>query len=208
MDVDLHLHTTAYSPCSSMSPGNLMQAARANGLDAVCITEHNVVFPVDEAKALTDKYGIQVFRGVEITTTGGDILVFGLEQAPTEMLTPAQLKSLVDSIGGVALAAHPFRGFLVFGFGELNMDVEAAMDNPTFSQVHGLEICNSMVTDQENDFARQVADAMGLLKVGGSDAHSENAVGSCVTTFPDPLDDERGLVEAILAGRFTLERRK
>lgn len=161
-----------------------------------------------EAKSLSRKHGLPILRGMEVTTTGGDILVFGMEEEPTGMWTPADLKAKVDAAGGVAIAAHPFRGFLLFGFGALKMNLDDAVGNPTFSQVHGLEVCNSMATDEENDLAREVAEAMGLLRLGGSDAHRPEAVGTCVTSFEDWIEDEKGLVAAIFSGRFTLERMK
>ncbi len=209
MKLDLHIHTTALSPCSTMTPDELMIAAKDSGLDGVCITEHNKMWSPREAASLSDAHGLAVFRGMEVTTTGGDILVFGLEEAPgDELWTPAELKAKVDAARGVAIAAHPFRGFLVFGFGQLQMNLEEAIDNPTFSHVHGLEICNSMVTADENAMASRAADALGLLQVGGSDAHRPRDVGTCVTRFHDRLHDERELVEAILGNRFVVERMK
>lgn len=209
MFLDLHLHTTAYSPCSTMTPEELMYAAKGAGLDGVCVTEHNRIWKAEDARALSQKHGLAVFRGVEVTTIGGDILVFGVDEDFHEGIwTAAKLKKKVDAAGGIAIAAHPFRGFLVFGFGELQLDLQEAIDNPTFHEVHGLEVCNSMVTDRENDFARQVAEELGLLMVGGSDAHKPEAVGTCVTHFPDVLADEKELVEALRNRRFTLERRK
>jgi hypothetical protein len=86
--------------------------------------------------------------------------------------------------------------------------LDDAIGNPTFSQVHGLEVCNSMATDDENNLAREVAEAMGLLGLGGSDAHRPQAVGTCVTRFHDWIQDEKGLVQAILSGRFSVERMK
>ncbi|MBI5249404.1 MAG: PHP domain-containing protein [Desulfomonile tiedjei] len=208
MKLDLHVHTTAYSACSVMSPDEMMLAAKENGLDGICITEHNRIWSADEAEALSEKHGLPVFRGMEITTTGGDILVFGLEEEPGELWTPALLKAKVDAVGGVAIAAHPFRGFLVFGFGDLQMDVKDALENPTFSQVHGLEVCNSLVTDAENTLARDVADAAGLLKFAGSDAHKAASVGTCVMDFHDLIENEEDLVQAVLASRFTIHRMK
>jgi len=208
MDLDLHIHTTRHSRCSRMSPDELMVAAKEAGLDGVCITEHDRIWTAEEAAALADKHGLAVFRGMEVTTTGGDMLVFGLEQEPERVVTPARLKAEVDAAGGVAVAAHPFRGFLVFGFGALQMNLKDAVENPTFSNVHGLEVCNGLVTDDENDFARQVADELGLLKVGGSDAHKAASVGTCVTRFENFIEDERALVAALLSGRYTVERRK
>lgn len=208
MRLDLHVHTTAYSACSTMSPDELMAAAKENGLDGVCITEHNRIWTAEDARALSKRHGLAVFRGMEITTTGGDILVFGLEEEPTEMLSPSMLKAKVDAAGAVAIAAHPFRGFLLFGFADLHMDVKDALENPTFSQVHGLEVCNSLVTDAENAMARDVADAAGLLKLAGSDAHKPASVGTCVTEFQDRIEDEKSLVKAILSSRFTIHRMK
>jgi len=208
MKIDLHVHTTAFSPCSVMSPDDAARAAIQAGLDGICITEHNRLWNKEDARALWEKHGLQVFSGMEVTTSGGDILVFGLEEEPHEIWTPAQLKEKVDRVGGVAVAAHPFRGFLLFGFGALQMDLTQAVGNPTFSQVHGLEVCNSLVTDEENEMARRVADEMGLLKVGGSDAHNIRAVGTCITEFQDVISDEKDLIGAILSGRHTTRRMK
>ncbi len=208
MKLDLHIHTNAYSACSTMTPDQMAASAKSAGLDGICITEHNRMWDPQEAKSLSRKHGLPILRGMEVTTTGGDILVFGMEEEPTGMWTPADLKAKVDAAGGVAIAAHPFRGFLLFGFGALKMNLDDAVGNPTFSQVHGLEVCNSMATDEENDLAREVAEAMGLLRLGGSDAHRPEAVGTCVTSFEDWIEDEKGLVAAIFSGRFTLERMK
>jgi len=191
-----------------MTPDQMMAAAAEANLDGVCVTEHNRIWRPEQADALSHKYGLPVFRGMEITTTGGDILVFGLDQEPHGLLSPAELKRIVDTAGGVAIAAHPFRGFLLFGFGALNMDLDAAVKNPTFSHVQGLEVCNGLVTEEENLFASNVADAMGLLKVGGSDAHRTDAVGTCVTSFEDHIGDERQLVAALIGRRYTVRRLK
>lgn len=208
MRIDMHLHTFPYSPCSSMTPDELLESAIREGLDGICLTEHNMIWPWDEAQSLATRYGIRIFRGVEVTTTGGDILVFGLENVPMELVTPGVLKTHVDENGGIAIAAHPFRGFLLFGFGKLRMNLKDAADNPTFSQVHGLEVCNGMVTADENEFAGLVADHLGLIKVGGSDAHTVGSVGTCVTCFEENINDERELVQALKSGKFYLERRK
>ena len=208
MRLDFHVHTTAYSPCSTMSPDEAAIAAKEAGLDGFCLTEHDRIWKIEDAKALSDKHGIAVFRGIEITTKAGDIVVFGLEEEPTEMWSPELLKEKVDKVGGLAISAHPYRGFLVFGFGSMHMDLEQAKANPTIPHVHALEVCNSMVTDEENETAKKVADELGLLKVGGSDAHKPEAMGTCVMVFEDQLQDERQLIEAVKSGRYSLERAK
>ncbi len=208
MRIDLHCHTSPMSSCSEMTPDEMMLAAVEAKLDGICVTEHNRVWSPELADNLSQKHGIAVFRGIEVTTTGGDILVFGIDAEPKGLVTPQQLKHIVDVNDAVAIAAHPFRGFLLFGFGILQMNVNDALENPTLSQVHALEICNGKVTDEENDFARQVADALGIIKVGGSDAHSKEAVGTCVTNFEAQIRNERDLITAIVNRRFSLERCK
>jgi len=209
MRVDLHIHTTAYSPCSIMSPDDMMTAAVAAGLDGICLTEHNKIWPAGDARILGEKYRLTVFRGMEVTTTAGDVLVFGLEEEPLiSIWTPETLKRKVDEAGGVAIAAHPFRGFLVFGFASLQMDLNEALDNRLFANVHGVEVCNSMVTQDENEFAAKVADALDLVKVGGSDAHDPKAVGTCVNVFDDRIADERELIAAIRNGKVRVQRMK
>ncbi len=168
MDIDLHIHTTAYSPCSHMSPDELMIAAKEAGLDGICITEHNRIWTAEDAKALSDKHGLAIFRGVKSPPQAAISLCSGLEEEPDGILTPAELKQKVDAANAVAIAAHPFRGFLLFGFGALSMDLESAMENPTFSHVHGLEVCNGLVTEEENDFAGKVAAAMAYSEWAGA----------------------------------------
>ncbi|MFH0825573.1 MAG: PHP domain-containing protein [Pseudomonadota bacterium] len=205
MRLDIHIHTTAFSHCSTMSPDEMMESALRKGLDGVCITEHDKMWSPRDAQALSDKHGLAVFRGMEITTTGGDILVFGVEKEPGVMLTPQAVRRQVDDARGVAIAAHPFRGFLLFGFSALQMDLAQAADNPTFASVQGLEVCNGLVTQDENELAHKVADVLGLLKVGGSDAHRPEAVGTCVMSFDDVLKTERELIDAVLGGAYRLE---
>jgi hypothetical protein len=206
MLIDLHVHTTAYSACSEMSPDQMMIAAKDIGLDGVCLTEHDKIWDTGSVEALAQKYGLVVLRGMEVTTTGGDILVFGLEDAPEGMWTPEELKSKVDQAGGVAIAAHPFRGFLLFGFTSMSADMDEAAKNPTFSQVHGMEICNGNVTDDENEYARKVSEKLGLLQVGGSDAHTASKIGKCVTRFQDRIRNESELIAGLKAGRFSVDR--
>jgi predicted metal-dependent phosphoesterase TrpH len=207
MKLDLHIHTTAYSSCSRMSPDEMMKAAVAAGLDGVCITEHSRVWRQEDADALRRKHGIAVFRGMEVTTTAGDILAFGLYEPPPKLLTPEELRLMADERGALLIAAHPFRGFLVFGFGGRISPADAGA-SPILKFVHGLEVCNGLVTNEENELAKQVADMLRLTATGGSDAHKAEAVGTCITEFHDHIRDESGLIEAIRNSEFDLIKAK
>ena len=207
MILDLHVHTSRYSPCSKLDPDDLAAKAKEEGLGGICLTEHQVVWSKEEADELARRHGMPVFRGVEVTTTAGDVLVYGLEESVEGIITPAELKEKVDAAGGISILAHPFRGFLVFGFSELSMSVEEAAAMPVMQTVSGLEVCNIRVTKPENEMAAKVADHLNLGKFGGSDAHSVEEVGSCVTIFKKEPANEAELVEALKNGDFLLEQR-
>lgn len=152
--------------------------------------------------------GIQIFRGNEITTNQGDILVFGYEENVKGVVMIQELRKWVEATGGLMIAAHPFRGFLLFGIAQLQMNVEEACQRTVFRHVDGLEIFNCNVTDLENGMARHVAERMDLLAVAGSDAHRLDEVGRGVTILERRARNEMELIEELRARRFTTEWRR
>jgi len=208
MRVDLHIHTRPKSPCSAIDPSALLEEARRAGLDGVCLTEHQNPWSPGEVEELMKAGGIRVFQGNEITTNQGDILVFGYDRDVKGVVPIQDLRKEVEPVGGLMIAAHPFRGFLLFGISQLQLDLEQACKRSVFQHVDGLEIHNCKVTDPENDMARRVAERLGLLGVAGSDAHRLDEVGKCVTIFEREVRAEQELIEEIRAGRFTVEVRR
>lgn len=205
MRIDLHIHTRPRSPCSAIDPMDLIREARSKGLDGVCLTEHQSLWDPMEIADLALRNGIRIFQGNEVTTNQGDILVFGYKEDVKGVVGIQELREAVTEAGGLMFAAHPFRGFLVFGFAQLQMDVEQACRRSVFRYVDGLEVLNCRLTKQENDLARQVAQRLGLLGVAGSDAHRLDEVGRYVTVFQREVRTEAELIEDLRAGRFTVE---
>ncbi len=66
--IDLHTHTTASD--GSLTPTELVEAARRAGLKAVAITDHDTVDGVAEALAAGQALGQAVVPGVEISLQG------------------------------------------------------------------------------------------------------------------------------------------
>lgn len=64
MLIDLHCHTRVRSACSALTPDALIRAARARGLDAVCLTEHDALWPLEDIEALAETMSVPVFRGM------------------------------------------------------------------------------------------------------------------------------------------------
>lgn len=200
--IDLHVHTSPASPCSSAPVDELIQEAMRIGLDGICLTDHNHLWPPGMIEDLRHRHGFLVLGGNEVTTAQGDMLVFGLERNIEDIITVEALREEVDKVNGFIIAAHPFRGFLLFGVDQLGLTVEAAMKRPHFARVDALEVLNSKVTDEENAFALKVARGLGLPVTGGSDAHEVEEVGIYATRFSSGIENERDLIGALKQGNY------
>ena len=201
--VDLHVHTFPASQCSSASAEDMLQEAKRIGLDAVCITDHNYVWQPADIEALSSRNDIPVFMGNEITTDRGDMLVFGMYEDVQGIIKLQELKQRVDAADGFMIAAHPFRGFLIFNTNEIGLTIEKAMERPIWKMVHALEVLNGKVTERENIFAGKVAAGLGMPATGGSDAHDVQGVGKYATCFKERIANEKELVEALKSGAYT-----
>ena len=208
MRIDLHIHTRPRSACSVIDPIELMETARQAGLDGICLTEHQNRWASAEVEKFSRTGRVRIFQGNEVTTNQGDILVFGYDKDIRGVVAVQDLRKEVKGAGGLMIAAHPFRGFLLFGIAQLQLDVEQACKRTVFQYVDGLEISNCKVTDPENDMARQVGERLGLVGVAGSDAHYPEEVGKCVMVFQREIGSERDLIEELRARRFITEYRK
>jgi predicted metal-dependent phosphoesterase TrpH len=207
--VDLHLHTNRGSSDSNLSPKDLVERARAIGIGAVCITEHDNMWEAREMAAMVADSGLIFLRGMEVTTDMGHVGAFGLERYVGGIYKLAELRRVVDGEGGLLVANHPFRYKLDPRFSFINPDhepidpsyPERAAKLKIFELVDAVEVLNGACGEDENLFALKVARHLGLAEVAGSDSHSAGSVG-CVTTLLDgSIKDERGLIEAIRAKR-------
>lgn len=68
--VDLHAHSTASD--GSRAPADVARAAKAAGLAAIALTDHDTLAGVDEARATGEQIGIRVIAGVELSAVEGD----------------------------------------------------------------------------------------------------------------------------------------
>ena len=80
--IDLHAHTTISD--GTVSPRELIQAAKKAGLTAVAITDHDSIDGIDEAQSEADRLGIKLVRGIEFSVAYGrnrliHILGLGIE---------------------------------------------------------------------------------------------------------------------------------
>ncbi|MBU2647635.1 PHP domain-containing protein [bacterium] len=204
MKIDLHLHTKPRSQCSYIDPADLIAEAKKIGLDGFCLTEHQVLWDKDAVRELAGESGLKIFRGNEITTAQGDVLVFGLEKDIQGIITIQELHQEVQAAGAYSILAHPFRGFKTFGVTDLQMSVDQAARKKALQYVDAVEIRNGKVSPQDNEMAQKVAEKLGLPGTGGSDAHNLDDIGTFITLFEQTIEDDRQLVEALRTGCFTV----
>ncbi|MBW1801287.1 MAG: PHP domain-containing protein [Deltaproteobacteria bacterium] len=201
--LDLHVHTTAGSSCSNAPVDALIDEAKMIGLDGICLTDHNHLWDPHDIEDLRQRHGFLVLRGNEITTDQGDMLVFGLDRDIRGIVTLEKLREGVTGAHGFIIVAHPFRGFLTFGVGQLGLTPAKAAERSLFRYVDAVEAMNSKVTEKENRFAADVAEKLGLPITGGSDAHEVGEAGIYATRFDVPIGCEGDLVEALHGGRYS-----
>ena len=205
MRIDLHIHTSPLSACSYIDPQEMVQAARQLKLDGLCLTEHQALWDPEEVDKLARQAGIKIFRGNEITTNQGDVLVFGFYEDIKELMIIQELRNAVQLSGGFMIAAHPFRGFKTFGIGHLQLTVEQAGKRKMFEFVDAVEIGNGKLSQDENEMARKVAEKLNLPGTGGSDAHRIDEIATWVTVFEKDIESDQELLEELHAGRFRAE---
>ncbi len=75
--IDLHTHSTASD--GTDSPSQLIEKAKQAGLSAVALTDHDNTFGHAEAKKKADEVGIELIKGIEISTsyTKGEVHILG-----------------------------------------------------------------------------------------------------------------------------------
>lgn len=202
---DLHLHTSHGSSDSNMAPPELLERARAIGIGAICITEHDNIWDIAAMARTASESGVICLRGMEVTTELGHVGVFGVDKYVGGIYKLAGLRKVVDACGGVMIANHPFRYKLDPRFSFINADNEPidsahpdrAARLELIQMCDAIEVLNAACSEEENEFALRVARAAGLAEVAGSDSHSANSVGIVTTLFETPILSERELIDAI-----------
>ena len=205
MLIDLHTHTQPLSHDSDLTPDDLIEAAKAAGLDAVCLTEHDFTWDSDKVRDLARRHDFTVLHGIEVNSDDGHFLAFGLDQYVYGMHRTAELARLVEQAGGALVAAHPYRRQLPFELrdeGDWTEPLERAVANPAYRYVCDIETLNGRGRERENAFSQALGERLGLPAVAASDAHQRSDVGRYATAFQRDIADVPDLVRELNAGRF------
>ncbi|MEX2178017.1 MAG: PHP domain-containing protein [Gemmatimonadaceae bacterium] len=69
--IDLHTHSTASD--GARKPADVVRAARAAGLAALALTDHDTLSGIPEATAMGAELGIRIIPGIELSAVDGDV---------------------------------------------------------------------------------------------------------------------------------------
>jgi predicted metal-dependent phosphoesterase TrpH len=191
--IDLHLHESKYSPDSNMSLNVAIETAKSIGLDGICVTNHDNNYLRNEIGDFASINNMLVIVGAEILTFEGDILVFGVNNLPEEMIHVEQLLKMVKDNNGVAISAHPFRDNNR-GLGDHIRKVDG--------DLWGIESFNGSTLPHHNLYAYTLATQLGIPSIGASDAHIPQNVGKYATYFSSTIRDYKDFIESIKSRNF------
>jgi predicted metal-dependent phosphoesterase TrpH len=198
---DLHVHST-YSDGTATVPDVLARAA-AVGLDLIAITDHDTLRGALEARRLARDFGVDVIVGEEVSTRDGHLLALFIEQELPPHRPATETIAAVHAQGGLCIAAHPYdwaSASLGQAYGSV-FGASPTVDHPWHTwRVDALEVFNASLAWPRgacNRIALDVAQALNIATVGGSDAHSWATIGRGYTVFPGHSADD--LRRAILS---------
>ena len=212
---ETHLHTAPVSRCAKATVRETVEFYKSAGYDGIFITNHfldgnlnmersrsyeeRLAFffsDYEEAAVIGRELGIKVFPGVELSYSGTDFLIYGLDKDwyfrhPEIMeMKKSQELDFMRSEGALVIQAHPFR--------------EAGyIDHIRLfpRNIEGVEIINAERTDFENRMARIYAEEYGLLVTAGSDNHVASRARRLAGMMSNtPINSVQDYIDAVRAG--------
>jgi len=174
IDVDLHMHTD-HSPDCATPVETLLDTARARGLGAIAVTDHNEITGALEARDLArrDASGLpKVIVSEEVKTADqGEVIALFIEEKIERGMTLGATIAEIRRQGGLVYLPHPFdRMHTVAGYEDLVDIVE---------EIDAIEVYNAKVAYPGfNEEAARFAAKYRIVAGAGSDSHVAQGLGS------------------------------
>ncbi len=217
---DLHMHTSRSDGRNSVR--EMLISAKKKGLDAVAITEHNISNNFD-FKKMSDRYGIYVIPGCELSFLFGHLLILGIDQklieekikqykikekSTSEIVRKNTVRKLlryfVDN-GALIIAAHP-----KIPSGIMSLKGNFLAELYQNGLVHGMEIHNGDLKRKLkgrlyniwHNLAKKFSIKLGIPSYSNSDAHSEDKIGIRFNMVK--LDSPEKLLDVLKKGKIEI----
>ena len=188
--IDPHVHSAGSYDAADPAELLLEQAAEIR-LDAIVVTDHDVLDESLRAADLAPRYGLIGIPGVEVSTADGHLLALGVTSLPPRRVPMTETVSWVRDRGGVAIVPHPFQrsrhGIRKRRLRHVDPDAIEVYNSWTF-------------TGRKNRRARRYAETNGYPGVAGSDAHKVGYVGRAYTEIEIP-----GITRSTLTAEIILD---
>ncbi|MFB6124384.1 MAG: CehA/McbA family metallohydrolase [Halanaeroarchaeum sp.] len=171
----------------------ILEHAHEIGLDAIAITDHDVIQESLYAADIASDYGVLAIPGVEVSTAHGHLIALGVETVPERGRPIEETVETVREMGGVAVVPHPFQRS------------RHGVRRRNVPEADAIEVYNSMLfTGYRNRRANAYAERNAYPKVGGSDAHYLPNVGRAFTevVFDRDVDDPVGVDPLVVVERI------
>ncbi len=168
---ELHVHSNHSDGRDSVK--KIILRAVEIGIDAIAITDHDTLSGSFEAMEFVsdENLDIIVIPGVEISTSEGHLLAYGIKKDIESGLKLIESVREVRRQNGIAAISHPFQI-------ERHGVVKAEM----FRFVDAIEVFNAKyITGFFNYLSFRLAKKYGKAMIAGSDAHRAEAIGYGIT---------------------------
>jgi predicted metal-dependent phosphoesterase TrpH len=154
LSVELHAHS-ALSHDGRDPVALILEQAKAVGLDAVAITDHDEIDASLEAASLAPEYGLIGIPAIEISSSAGHVLGLGIKERVAPGLSYGETLDRIHELGGIAIIPHPFQSSRHGAATRISPEELARAD--------AIEIYNSrLLTGRANRKAEHFARARGL----------------------------------------------
>jgi predicted metal-dependent phosphoesterase TrpH len=188
--VDLHMHTD-HSPDCATPVGVLLETARARGLGAIAVTDHNEISGALAAREAAERMnGIEVIVGEEVKTAEqGEVIGLFLQEKIPRGMTMGETIADIRRQGGLVYVPHPFDRLHSVPDYEHLLDIVEEIDI--------LEVFNPRVAlTAFNEEAERFAAKYRIVPGAGSDSHVAQGLGSVMIRVHD-FDGPEEFLEAM-----------
>ena len=170
MKAVIHLHTKYSFDCLT-PPEKLVDLAVQNGIDVLCITDHDTIEGSVHAQNYAQKHypnALKVVIGAEFKTDCGDIIALNIFENIVEKNADTVIAAIRKQ-GGLVLLPHPF---------DSHKNIEHLAN-----QADVIEIFNARSNHEHNQKSFDLASKYQKPVYAASDAHFANDAFLCINQF-------------------------
>jgi Glycosyltransferase Family 4/PHP domain len=201
IDADLHMHTDHSHDCATPVEV-LLTTARAQGLGAIAVTDHNEISGALAARELAREMdiGVRVIVGEEVKTAEeGEVIGLFIEELIPRGMSLQETVAEIRRQGGLVYVPHPFDRLHSVPDYEHLLKIVADVD--------AIEVFNPRVAiGAFNEEAARFAAKYRIVAGAGSDSHVAQGLGSVrirMRDFDGPTEFLQSLRDADIVTRPT-----